>query len=64
MFLLYAKSAHHLSAIRGVDTTHRYHREEEDDKEDNANRLRNPVVEWEVLWILWHDCRRVKVYMG
>ena len=54
VFRLDAQSAHHLSAVGGIDTTHRNHRHEEDDHEDDAKRFRHPVIERIILIFFFH----------
>ena len=54
VFRLYAESAHHLAAIGGIDATHRDHRHEEYNHEDDAYRLWHPVIERVILIIFRH----------
>ena len=44
-----AQSAYHLGAVGRVDAAHRHDGDEQQNQEDDAQRLRHPVVEGEVL---------------
>ena len=54
VFRLDAEPAHHLAAVGRIDTTHRNHRHEEDDHEDDAERFGHPIIKRIILIFFFH----------
>ena len=54
VFRLDAKPAHHLAAVGRINATHRNHRHEEDDHEDDAERFGHPIIKRIILIFFFH----------